>query len=95
MQIQLFGAKDMTVHISDVIGTPFFGKSNLEELNKYHNSPDKEAKYQAVRKACENLMAVILDNCPSCRDQTEAIHATRLVRMWANSAIALDEIDGK
>lgn len=65
----------------------------IEDLNKYHCAPEKEAKYAEIRKACSALMKAILENAPECADRTTALQTVRLARMWSNSAIALDGIE--
>ena len=79
------------IHISDRLHEDL-SASDISELNKYHKHPSKEAKYQNIRDACNILMIALQDNCPRCKDREEAIKTVRLTRMWANSAIALDEV---
>ena len=76
-------------HLSDLI-TGDLDTNDIIELHKYHNDPSKEAKYQAIRDSCVDLMVVVQDNCPECFDRTMAFQAIREVRMLANSAIALE-----
>ena len=64
----------------------------FEELNRYHDDPSKNARFAAVREVCVQMMKVGRDNCPSCADRTKALQYVRSVRMWANSAIALEGV---
>jgi hypothetical protein len=79
-------------HISNCISSPHLEREMILELNKYHNDPSKESKYEAIRAACDQLMVAIVENCPCCADRTRAINEVRSARMWANSSIALDEV---
>lgn len=77
-------------HISDLLND--LTASDIIELNKYHDHPSKNERYQKIRDKCNDLMVSIMDNCPPCADRIAAINAVRQARMWANSAIALDKI---
>jgi len=57
----------------------------------YHSKPDAEPEFKAIAQACEENLIEILRNCPPCADRTHALNAVRQARMWANSAIALEE----
>jgi len=78
-------------HISDYLND-ISSEEAIIELNKYHNCVTKEPKYAAIRDSISELMKVIFDNCPKCEDRKEALKCARLVRMWANSAIALEDL---
>ncbi len=77
-------------HYSNMIGHEYMDKEIIQELNKYHDDPSKQGKYDAIRSTCDALMNAIVDNCPHCADRTTALQTVRLARMWANSSIALD-----
>lgn len=78
-------------HISDRLNECTSDEA-IAELNKYHCCPTKETRYQAVRDSVGELMKVIFENCPQCEDRNEALKSLRMVRMWANSAIALEGV---
>ena len=79
-------------HVSNEIGRQKeFSDEFVKDLNAYHDDSSKEKKYAEVREACELLFKVVANNCPQCADRTTALQTVRLVRMWANSAIALDK----
>lgn len=64
---------------------------NLGSVVYHHKpTPTKIEKFDRIAKACEELMKVILENAPDCADRTTALRAARESRMWANSAVALD-----
>ena len=82
----------MTMHISDELYlTEVVSTELIHEVNLFHPSKDKEERFTAVREACEELMQVVCNNCPMCDDRVEALKSIRLVRMWANSSIALEK----
>lgn len=82
----------VTSHVSNDIGRQKeFSDEFVKDLHAYHNDPTKEKKFAEVRAACEFLFKVVAENCPQCADRTTALQTVRLVRMWANSAIALDK----
>lgn len=80
-------------HLSNLVSGAEFKDEFVKELNKYHDEPNKDKKYNEVREACEFLFKVIVENCPQCTDRTTALQTVRLARMWANSAIALDGVN--
>lgn len=63
----------------------------LPEIFTYH-APTGEApkKYAAIREKALEMAQVIVDNTPTCADQTAAIRLLREAVMIANAAVALD-----
>ena len=61
----------------------------LDEVFTYHNDTRRHPHYDAIRKAGKDLAAAILENTPSCADQSAALRKVREVVMTANAAIAL------
>lgn len=63
----------------------------LAELFRYH-SPNEVTipKYAAINQAAKNFAEVILQNCPTSADRSDAIRKIREARMTANAAIALN-----
>lgn len=63
----------------------------VAEFFKYH-APNETTipKYAAINQAAKNFAEVILANCPSGADRTDAIRKIREARMTANAAIALN-----
>lgn len=64
---------------------------NVHEVVQYH-APSQEQidAISKIRCAVENLIVCILQNSPSCADQTAAIRKVREAMMTANAAIVLD-----
>ena len=63
----------------------------LDAMFTYHAPNDEQiAKYQAIRSAARSLAFVIVNNTPSCADQTAAIRKLREAVMTANAAIAIN-----
>jgi hypothetical protein len=83
--------KEPISHPSDLLNE--LDAESIEHLNKYHDHPSKNGKYAAVRSASSLLMRIIAKNCPPCADRIAAINSVRLARMWANSAIALEQVE--
>lgn len=63
----------------------------LNDLFRYH-APNEVTipKYAAINQAAKNFAEVILQNCPSSADRSDAIRKIREARMVANAAIALN-----
>ena len=62
---------------------------DLDNWFMYHSpNVDQIPKYQAIREAAKHLAEVIVNNTPSCADQTAAIRLVREASMTANAAIA-------
>jgi len=69
---------------------------NLKEAVYWHKpTEEKVPKFEKIAKACEDYLRVILECAPDCADRSTAIRDARSARMWANSAISIDngEID--
>jgi hypothetical protein len=69
---------------------------NLKEVVYWHKpTAEKVPKFEIIANACEVFMRVILENSPDCADRSTALRAARSARMWANSALSIDngEID--
>jgi hypothetical protein len=69
---------------------PGVTKENIEHWFTYHNPTgnDEIQKYVAIRDAAKNFALAVLENSPSCPDQTVAIRKIREAVMTANAAIA-------
>jgi hypothetical protein len=64
---------------------------DLDHIFVYHAaSAAQVAQYQAIRDAAKNLCQVIIDNCPSSADRSDAIRKVRESVMTANASIALE-----
>jgi hypothetical protein len=63
----------------------------LSLLFSYH-PPTGETlpKFQAINQAAKNFAEIVLQNCPSSADRSDAIRKIREARMTANAAIALN-----
>jgi hypothetical protein len=64
---------------------------DINNIFTYHSPrPEQLPKYEAIRAKAKELGQVIVDNTPTCADQTAAIRLLREAVMTANAAIALD-----
>ena len=65
---------------------------NLESIFTYHPPKgDQPQRYEKIREAAKNFAQIVLDNTPSCPDQTAAIRKIREAVMTANASIAINE----
>lgn len=64
---------------------------NLKEVVYWHR-PNAEAikKFEAIAKASEVFMQLILESVADCADRSAALRCVREARMWSNAAISLD-----
>jgi len=64
-------------------------EEKLNEWFTYHApTEDQIPKYNAIRQAARDFADVIVQNTPSCADQTVALRRIRECAMIANQAIA-------
>jgi hypothetical protein len=58
-----------------------------------YQKPDVEQveRIERIRKCCDCLHTVILNNAPSSRERSLAITKLEEVSMWANKAIVFEE----
>jgi hypothetical protein len=84
--------RNQEFHLSNILSNEDLTNEQIHDLNDYHYDVAKLPRYKAVRDACELLMIVIRDNAPRCADRTKAFQKLRVVRMLANSAIALEGV---
>lgn len=64
---------------------------DLDHIFRYHEAtPEKVDQYQRIRGAAKEFCRVILENSPTCPDQSVAVRLVRDAVMSANAAIALD-----
>ncbi len=64
-------------------------KLDIENWFTYHAPEgDQPAKYEAIRNAAKAFAVVVVENTPTCADQTVAVRKIREAVMTANSAIA-------
>lgn len=77
----------MTMHPSNKITL-----DNLKDAVYWHKpTAEKVPKFERIAKASEEFMRVILESAPDCADRSTALRDIRSARMWANSAISLDQ----
>lgn len=70
---------------------PLSSAEILAELFKYHApTEEKLPKYASINQAAKNFAEVVLQNCPSSVDRSDAIRKIREARMVANAAVALN-----
>lgn len=63
---------------------------DLDHVFSYHvPTADQPAKYEAIRSAGKALAAAIVENTPSCADQSAALRKVCEAVMTANASIAL------
>lgn len=66
-------------------------KDDIQNWFTYHAPKEgQQEKYLAIRNKAKELAEVIVDNTPSCPDQTVAIRKVREAVMVANQSIACD-----
>ena len=64
----------------------------IEKEFTYHPpTQDQANRYVTIRDAARSLAYIIINNTPSCADQTAAIRKLRECVMTANAAIACNE----
>jgi len=69
---------------------------NVKDVVYWHKQNRHQIeRMEAIATKTEELLVMILNNCPECADRSVAISRVREARMWANSAIALEspEVD--
>lgn len=69
-------------------------KVSLDRIFTYH-APfgDQKDRYQRIRDAGKALAAVITECSPPSREQSLALTSVQQAVQWANSAIAINEIE--
>ncbi len=68
-------------------------RAELDRLFAYHAPTDEQVpRYTAINEAAKQFAIVVLENTPTCADQSAAIRLIREARMTANAAVALEEI---
>lgn len=62
---------------------------NLENIYKYHSPKEgQNEKYEALRAKAKELAVMIMEFCPTSREQAVAMTNLETAVMWANAAIA-------
>ena len=70
---------------------PMSSEEIVAEFFKYHAPTELTIpKYAAINQAAKNFAEVVLANCPSGADRSDAIRLIRDARMTANASIALN-----
>lgn len=70
-------------------------QENLHQVVYWHRPTDAAiVKFEAIAKASEDFMKVILENAPDCADRSTALRDIRAAKMWANAAVSLDPVIG-
>lgn len=65
---------------------------NLDRCFTYHApQTDQAERYRRINDALRDAAAVVAELTPACADQSASLRSLREARMWANSAIALEE----
>jgi len=65
-------------------------EADIQQIFTFHDDPAKIPNYKNVRQAAMDFALVVIDNTPSCPDQSVAIRKIREAVMMANAAIALN-----
>lgn len=66
---------------------------DLNNIYTYHEpSKAQDLKYQAIRAYAKQLAAAIEDMCPDSREKALAHTNLEQATMWANAAIARNEV---
>jgi len=70
------------------------GKVNLDNIFTYHkpfgNQPER---YVALRNKAKELAEHVENMCPDSREKSLAITNIQQAVMWANAAIAINEVE--
>lgn len=65
--------------------------TNVKEVVRYHSpSTAQVAAHEALARAAENMLVVILNRCPESGDRDEAVRLVRQAKMTASAAVALE-----
>jgi len=63
---------------------------DVDNIFSYHKpEEDQIPKYEAIRADAKEFAHIIIDNTPSCADQSAAIRLLREAVMTADAAVAL------
>jgi hypothetical protein len=69
-------------------------QETLKDVVYWHQcSPTQVQRLETIARQCECFLSIVLDICPDCRDRSIAITKIREARMWANSAISLEDAE--
>lgn len=69
-------------------------KPDLASIFTYHPPFGTQAtRYDQIREAGRALAQIVLDTTPASREQSLALTSIQQSVMWANAAIAINEID--
>jgi hypothetical protein len=67
---------------------------NIEQIFKYHRPFGTQAeRYVLIRESARQLALLITECCPDSRERSIAITNLQQSVMWANAAIAINEVD--
>lgn len=66
---------------------------NIEETFKYHAPTGSQpARYERIREMAREFASFIAGSTPASAEQTLALRALQQSVMWANAAIAINEV---
>jgi len=66
---------------------------DLDRNYTYHPPKgDQPQRYEAIRAKAKELAALIVASCPTSREQSLALTNNEQTVMWANAAIARNEL---
>lgn len=67
---------------------------NIEQIFKYHAPRGDQAdRYAALRSAAKTFATRVASLTPPSREQSVALTNVQQAVMWANAAIAINEVD--
>ncbi len=67
---------------------------NIEQTFTYHKPfGDQSRRYEIIRNKAKELAWTIEQCCPDSRERSVALTNLQQTVMWANAAIAINEVD--
>lgn len=67
--------------------------ADLANRFTYHEpQPGQPARYQEIRDYAHGLAALVMNQCPASRERSLALTKIEEAVMWANAAIARNEL---
>ena len=71
-------------------------EEDRQRLDNWHYHPphgDQQQRYHLINDTSKLLASVIMDSCPPSRQRSLALTQCEMAKMWANSAIACNEVE--
>ena len=68
-------------------------KKRLEEWHYHKPHGDQSQRFDLINNTTRDLAKIIMENCPYSRHRQSALTWLEMVRMFANAAIACNELE--